>query len=151
MAADRRTEIRAVSNPNFDSLLTFLLGFARKILPSQGGFSPFAAAVTNDGTIQPMAAYEGEHGSTQGHADLLIEAMRAAVDADKIVAGGLCTDIRVMPPDGAALVDAIQVHLEHKNGECVEIFLPYEKISTHELRYGDLFAAKTQQCVFWRR
>jgi len=116
-----------VSNPHFDSLLSFLLGFAGNILPSQDSVAPFAAAVTGDGKIQPMAAYEGERGSTQGLVDLLIEGMRAAVDAGKIVAGGLCTDVRVQPPNGAALVDAINVHLEHENGECVDVFLPYER------------------------
>jgi hypothetical protein len=140
-----------MSNHDFDSLLTFLLGFARKILPKQGALLPFAAAVTHDGKIQPMAAYEGEHGSTQGHADLLIDAMRVAVDAGKIIAGGLCTDVRVKPPGRAALVDAIQVHLEHGNGECVDVFLPYEKTSSHEFHYGDLFSANTGQCVFWQR
>jgi hypothetical protein len=59
-----------VSNPNFDSLLTFLLGFARRVLPTQGAFSPFAAAITHEGNLQPMAAYEGECGSTQGLIDL---------------------------------------------------------------------------------
>jgi hypothetical protein len=151
MAVDRWTVSQVMSNPNFDALLTFLLGFARNILTKQGAFSPFAAAVANDGKMRPMAAYEGEHGSTQGHADLLIQAMRVAVDAGKIVAGGLCADVRVKPPDSAALVDAIQVHLEHENGECVDVFLPYEETPTHEFRYGDLFAENTQQCVFWRR
>jgi hypothetical protein len=140
-----------VSNPHFDSLLSFLLGFAGKILPSHDSIAPFAAAVTNDEKIQPMAAYEGEQGSTQGLVELLIEGMRAAVDDGKIVAGGLCTDVRVKPPDGTALVDAIKVHLEHENGECVDVFLPYEKASTHEISYGDLFATKVQERMFWRQ
>src|SRR5260221_605570 len=115
-----------MSNPELDALLGFLLGFARKILPSQGSFSPFAAAVTNEGKIQPMAAYEGEHGTSQGHTDLLIDAIRTAADAGTIIAGGLCTDVRVKPPHGPSPIDAIQVHLEHENGECVDVFLPYE-------------------------
>jgi hypothetical protein len=140
-----------MSNPDFDALLDFLLGFARKVLPSHGSFSPFGAMMTNDKRIQPTAAYEGDQGSAQGHADLLVEGMRTAADSGKIIASGNCADVRVKPPDGAALVDAVQVHLEHHNGECVDIFLPYEKTNTGELSYGKLFAAKATQRVFRRR
>ena len=106
-----------VSNPDLDHVLEFLLGFAQQILPAQRSFSPFGAAVTNDNRIQPMAAYEGDHGTTKGHVDLLIEGMQAAAASGTIVAGGICTDVRVKPPGGIDLVDAIQVHLEHRNGE----------------------------------
>ena len=127
-------EDEVVSNPDLDGLLEFLLGFAQEMLPAQSSFSPFGATVTDDSRIQPLAAYEGEHGSSQGHTDLLIEAIQAAAASGGIVAGGICTDVRVKPPDGIS--DAIQVHLEHRNGECVDVFLPYRRFTTGTFSYG---------------
>jgi hypothetical protein len=76
--------------------------------------------------------------------------MRTAVEARKIIAGGLCTDIRIKPTEDTSPVDAIKVHLEHQSGECVDVFLPYEKTSTNEFLYGNLFVTKAQTHLFWR-
>jgi hypothetical protein len=77
--------------------------------------------------------------------------MRAAVDAGRIIACGMCFDVRARPPDRTSLVDAIQVHLEHQNGECVDVFWPHERSGTGEIVYGTVFATKAAPQVFRNR
>jgi len=142
-----------VSNRNLDPLLDCLLCFAQETLSKYDEFYPFAASMTGDASIQMEVVYEGdlnERPSAQRVIDLLIEAMRSAVGEGRIVAGGLCTNVRVKQPDGTASTDAVQVHLEQKGGEPLDVFLPYEKISAGEFRYGDLFALKSTERLFWR-
>jgi hypothetical protein len=100
--------------------------------------------------MQLKAAYEGDVGSTQGHIDLLNEGLRVEAQAGVNTACGICADVRVKPPGQESFVDAVQVHLEHESGECVDVFLPYEKTTAGDFKYGMLFASKAEPQVFQR-
>src|SRR5580658_3177857 len=101
-----------MGNADFDVLVSFLLGFARQILPKQGTFAPFAAVLTKERKTRPIAPYDGENASTQTQIDILVEGMRGEVKKGKLIACGLCTNVEVMPPNAALKTNAIQVHLE---------------------------------------
>ena len=139
-----------MSHPDLEKLLNVLLGFARDQLSKHGDFSPFGAAVTRDGQTNLKAAYEGDEGTTQGHIDLLEEGLRAEAQAGVNVACGICVDVRVKPPSHESFIDAVQVHLEHRNGESVDVFLPYERTTAGDFSYGTLFATKAEPQVFQR-
>ena len=154
-----------MSNPDFDNLPSFLLGFARQILPKRGGFAPFAAAISKEGKMKPIATYDREYTSAHELIELLVAGTRADIKAGKFVARSLCTDVRVKPPKGRAKVDAIEVHLEDDGGECLDVFLPYEKTIVSRRRLlisaaalvslrapGFPFAAAAEQdrALFWR-
>jgi hypothetical protein len=137
-----------LSNSDFDALLDFLVGFARRVLPSQGSFAPFGATMTTAQKIQPSAAYDGEQSTAQELIALLVEGMRTEADAGKIIACGICLDVRAKPPDRTSLTDTIQVHLEHRNGECADVFCPYEINDAGAITYGTLFTSKATPQVF---
>jgi hypothetical protein len=137
-----------MATPDLDALLGFLLDFVYRALPEQGGLVPFGAASRIDGQIQPIAAYEGEAGSDEGHVELLIEGMRFSAQQREIIASGICTDVRVKLPGAENTVDAIQIHLEDNSGHCVDVFLPYRQLSRGEFHYGELVALSGSPRVF---
>lgn len=49
----------------------------------------------------------------------------AAVGA--IRAAGVCLDVRVVPLTSSEKSDAICAQLEHVEGDCLEVYLPYKK------------------------
>jgi len=59
---------------------------------------------------------------------------RAATGA--IRATGICADVRISHDEGFA--DAVDVRLEHYEGEPVRVLLPYRQEQSGEIGYGEL-------------
>jgi hypothetical protein len=138
-----------MSRPDLDELLTLLFEFAQLMLRQSGEFYPFAAAVKRDGQIQSIGGNTGdEHPLSQDLIVFLAESLKREAAEGKIRASGICTDVRIVPPGGTEKSDAICALLEHEDGEAVEVFMPYRKTRSGNIKYSNIFATAVNADVF---
>jgi hypothetical protein len=139
-----------MAHPELEEVLNALLPFAQRMLQEYGEFHPFGASMRSDGTISLIGA--DVDGSEFPKSTDLIELMEAGLLKDaksgKIKASGICMDVRVMEPDKSEKTDAIRVDLEHKEGQVVSVFLPYEKGPAQKVIYGKIFASSADRKIF---
>jgi hypothetical protein len=138
-----------MAHPDLDQLLSFAIEFAKKMLQKHGEFYPFGASMGADGKITMDGAATGEEKPpSQELLDLLTRSYAKRANNGELRAAAVCAAVRVPPPGSAATADAIQVGLEHSNGEAVMVFLPYKRGWFGNVRYGDLFASARDRQFF---
>ncbi len=138
-----------MAHPELDQLLNALLPFAEQMLAKNGEFFPFGATMTRNGDIVATAAsLGGEHPPSQPLIELMSQAFRQQAEAGELRAAGLCFDARILPPDRTEKTDAICVSLEHESGQCMDVFVPYERGWFGKLKYGAMFAASRERQFF---
>ena len=129
-------------------LLNFLLPFAERMLSENGEFYPYAASVAADGEVSAVAVHLGDEHPDAG--DLLVslhEQLRAQAAEGEIRASGIAADVTLTDPDSGDTTDAVQVELDHAEGDPVDIYVPYETAG-ERIKFGDLVAAEGRQPVF---
>jgi hypothetical protein len=129
-------------------LLNFLLPFAERMLAEHGEFYPYAAAMASDGEVSAVAAGAAEEQPDVG--ELLVElhaVLRAQAAEGSIRASGIAADVSLTDPDTGVTTDAVQVELDHAEGEAVDIYVPYERAG-EDVRFGELVSAQGREPVF---
>ena len=123
--------------------------FAKECLAKQGTFLPFAAEMSAGGAISHVAGYTGEE---QPGAPKMLQflegALRTQAKEGGIRAAGIAVDIRFAANPNEPKTDAIQVFLEHREGNVVNVLLPYWKMGPGNVRYGQLMAVRGEQKIF---
>jgi hypothetical protein len=131
-----------------EQLLNFLLPFAEDLLQRHGEFYPYAATMATDGEVSAVAVDLGDERPDVG--DLLLElhaqARKQAADGS-IRASGIAAAVTLTDPDSGEETDAVQVELDHADGEAVDIYVPYETAGD-EIKFGELVAAQGREPVF---
>ena len=89
-----------------------------------------------------------EHPESQEVIDFLTAAFREQAASGAIRASGVCIDVRTIPPGQTEKTDAILARLEHKDGEAIDVYLPYRKPLFGKVKYGELFATPGAAQVF---
>jgi hypothetical protein len=127
-----------------DSLLDVLMTFAVETLKRQGEFYPFAGFLPAEGGPELLAvAMEDERPRSSDMNAELENALRTLVQ-EGARAGAIATDVRLPESDG----DAIRVHVEHVQGDAVDVFMPYTKKMLRGFDFGDLFAGAGERVLF---
>jgi hypothetical protein len=138
-----------MSRPDLDEMLNALLPFAKQMLETYGEFIPFAATMSANGEVTSVGGDIGdEHPKSQDMIDFLTDVFLNQALAGEIKASGICIDARVIPPGDTEKTDAILARLEHRDGEAVDVYLPYRKSGPDKITYGDLFASEGTPRVF---
>lgn len=134
---------------DFGILLQDLLAFAQHMLRTEDEFHPFAAVLNHGGEVAHVAVPPGheERTSADEHIDALVGTIRGLASSAQLLASGIAFDVRTIPPGSTEKTDAICVRLEHRDGEAVDVVLPYQ-IEAGEVRYGELFAMPGKKLVF---
>ena len=136
-------------HPDFNPLLEILLRFAKRSLAEKNAFLPFAAVLSSDSELSYV---RGDTGDRPAGAPVLLEvlegALRAMIKKDGLKAAGICIDIRFATSPQEPRTDAIQVFLEHREGNVVNILLPYRKIAPGQITYGKLMAVRGEPKIF---
>jgi hypothetical protein len=134
-----------------DALLAALLPFAQQMIERQGEFHPYAAALDLSGEIRLVAGYSGEdHPDSSELIELLYEGLAQQSSAGEIRAAGVCSDVRVAPPESGDVTDAIRIAIEHVGSDPIEVFLPYVIRKLRKPQYGELFAQAGAARLFSR-
>jgi len=132
-----------------DKILNALLPFAKQMLAKHGAFLPCGAFLGETGQVNLLAAKSGnERPQPQALIELLAGSLRKSAAAEKYQATGICVDVRVVPPGGTEKSDAIQVSIEYPDGEAVNVFLPYKKVTPGNVQYGEIFASSAIPRIF---
>jgi len=145
-------EATSMAHPDLDTLLNPLLSFAQQMLAKQGTFFPFGASMRSDGKIAMAAGYTGASRlEPVAIIDLLLQGFQSEAATGAIRAAGICIDMRVVPPGGTEKTDAICAQLEHVEGDCVDVYLPYKKGWLGHFKFGQTFAVSRDARVFATR
>ncbi len=138
-----------MAHQDLDTLINRLLPFAQQMLAKRGSFFPFGACLRSDGKIAMAAAFLGEEDSEPvDMIEFIVRGFREEAGKGMIRAAGLCIDIRVVPPSETEKTDAICLHLEHVEGDCINYYYPYKKRWLGRLKFGQMFSLGGKALVF---
>jgi hypothetical protein len=126
-----------------DGLLNAALPFGQGMLEKHGEFFPYGVALNDDGESRMVAGYTGdEHPPSLEVLALLVDGLRE--HRDGLRAAAIVSDVRTTESD------AIRVELEHREGACMAVLLPYSKRRLRKgVEYGDLAATAAEPRI-WR-
>lgn len=128
-------------------LMDAVLPLAEKLLSEHGEFFPYGGAMTRDGKIVSVAAYDGdEHPQSSEVIDMLQKAFHTAAKNKEYKATALVYDVRVQLANGESS-DAIAIELDHESDYSVVVLLPYT-LSNGQLQYGEISAQAGEGNVF---
>ena len=143
-------EIGVSVDPKADceSLLNAVLPFAQQMLDRHGEFYPYGGAMTTDGQITSVAAYDSrEHAASTDVIEFVKSAFVAGAREGKYRATALVYDVRVTLPSDGKKSDAIAVSLNHRSHNSVTVLFPYT-IENAKAVIGPAVAQKGEADVF---
>jgi hypothetical protein len=129
-------------------LLNFLLPHAERMLTEHGEFYPYAVALDSEGEMSAVPADIGTDDPDVG--DVLValhEGLREQAAEGSIRASAIAADVTLTDPDSGETTDAVQVELDHAEGDPVDIYVPYES-QDDGIKFGELVAAEGREPVF---
>ena len=128
-------------------LMDATLPLAEKLLTEHGEFFPYGGAMTPEGKIVSVAAYDGDEQPPSAEViDMLQKAFQTAAKNKEYKATALVYDVRVQLPNGEPS-DAIAIALDHESGYSVVVLLPYA-INGGQIQYGEISAQAGEGNVF---
>jgi len=132
-----------------NSLLDPSVSFAQDMLKKHGEFFPFGMALKPDNAVELVAGYTGsEHPPSSEIIELLIEGFRSKATNGKIIGLAITYMVTVRADASAPKTDAIQIALEHRENDFVNVIYPYSIDSSGQIKYGELYATPREPMVF---
>jgi hypothetical protein len=109
---------------DLDELLNASPGFAQQQLAIHGEFYPYAAAIRPDGQTEMIAGQARTASEHPAAAEIIASCVaQLASRQHAIRAAAIVADVR-LPDNGG---DAIEVSLEHVDGQALRVLLPYAR------------------------
>src|SRR5687768_1266031 len=110
-----------------ERLMNALLPFGQTMLSTHGEFLPYGGLIKKDGRIVEVGAVD------RGNAAPMSATLKEIMEHDfcekarreEIIASAIVFIVSVTPPHHNSRTDAIQIHLDHKDGYSAEVFLPF--------------------------
>ena len=139
-----------MNQQDLNLLLDHAFSWGCDTLESQGYFHPYAITLQEDDSLQRSGeltdeekAKDPEELLKQIHATL---AAGCRQNMHKAVAVGV--DVKVQRFKSEGYVKAIEVTIEHVDGNSFECFLPYKKNEDGSVQYGAVFSNPTEPVKF---
>jgi hypothetical protein len=115
-----------ITKADFEAIWEWCSRFAREAISDFGELYPFAANINIYGELIPFAVdMEDKVPRANEIIDLLSTAAKNEAREERIRAFGICFDATVNLPGSSERRDAIVCRMEHRDGNAVEIVLPY--------------------------
>ncbi len=122
---------------DLDELLNASLGFAQQQLADHGEFYPYAAAIRGDGQTEMIAGRASTAGEHPASAEIIASYVAQLTSRQHAIrAAAIIADIR-LPDHGG---DAIEISLEHAEGQALRVLLPYAR-RRKDVTYGPIRAS----------
>jgi hypothetical protein len=137
----------AEAKDEIEQLLKYLLPFAEEKLNRDGEFYPYAAFVAASGELKSVAAAAGEQPDASDLLLALHQELREQAAEGSIRASGIAADVTLTDPESGETRDAVQVELDHADGDAVDVYAPYEP-APDGIKFGELVAAAGREPVF---
>lgn len=134
-----------------EQLLNAGLPYAQDMLEEHGEFQPFGAVMDPDGEIQMVAGHSDDEVLRADAAiAILMEAFLEGAAENRYKAVALFSNVTIeMGDDGnSEEATAIQGNLEHSDGYCVDVFLPYVSAGDAPVEYRQLVASPREGQIF---
>ncbi len=129
-------------------LLNESMGLAQLLLARHGEFLPFASGLTDAGEIQHLSEVPDAEGKRSREIVELLEGMlRDTLDREGYKAIAVVSDVRFEIEGERSPHPAVQVSLEHRDGYCVDVVVPYQG-SGHEIEFQPMLATARSGRVF---
>jgi hypothetical protein len=141
-------------DPDLSALLDALLEVTRKLLKKQGAFLPHGAFITAEGKVSLLGAKTPEvRPGAQKILKLLEHAAKAMADNGQCKAVGIAIDIwlKQAPNEEDVGKDAVWAFLEHGDGTCANVYMPYSKDRFNGYTYGTWFANYAEPKFFLKK
>ncbi|TAL42254.1 MAG: hypothetical protein EPN91_08935 [Salinibacterium sp.] len=132
-----RDGVSDAAQADLDRILDAGLEVARKELDKSSEFDPFALFTDGDGGLLSVKQDMGAFGK---HPDSVAIINDANAKLKKVSVSARCTALVVNTRLSAEKTDAIEVHLEHREGTALLVLLPYKRKLTGKVDFGDLKA-----------
>lgn len=130
-------------------LLSMAMQFAQEMLTKFQGFYPFGCRLSPDGKMAHAAGWTGEeHPNPQEVITMLEDGFRDGAARGDYQATALAYESLVIPPGKQDKLDAIAVHLDHRDNYSVVVYYPYEISPEGELKLGEPFASPGKNAIF---
>lgn len=137
-------------------LLQEIMPVTQEGLQKQMGFSPLAALVERDGTVRRIESPPTEAPAKEA-AGLLRERLRHEVEIGAVRSAAIAADVMIWrKKDGDEVSNAVSIHVEHQDGYCVDLLIPYKvrkgllsKITSKPHVMFRKMIAQESQPVFW--
>ncbi len=119
-------EVREAGNQETQQLMNLLMNFAQQQLRDQGAFAPFAGWLDRDGAAMLDSSQGGNTElSARDLVTQLTESMRTRVAAGSARAAAVAASVQFSKRGADEFRNAVELHIEHESGYCVDIFVPY--------------------------
>lgn len=129
---------------DLDALLNASLGFAHQQLASHGRFYPYAAAIRADGETEMIAGRQHTASDHPAATDVIASCLAELASRQHAIrAAAVIADVRL--PDLGS--DAIEVSLEHVEGQALCVLLPYTK-RRKDINYGAVRASAGKRRIW---
>jgi hypothetical protein len=134
---------------DYDALLQPLLSFGHQMLDTYGAFYPYAAMVASDGEVI-LVARESEEDTPEpaGHLHDLFETLRGQARDERCRASGVCVNVSVVDPRSGQKTDALKFVFEHRSGEALDVFFPYQRRVPRGVQFARPFVQPAAPRVF---
>lgn len=133
-----KDDVAAVADP--------LFSLSEQLIIKYGNFLPHGLVVHDEGKSAAVGAIEdngtGQCTSTQT-LPLLHDGLRQQVRSRAARAIGVAENVTITPAGGTQTA-AIKVLLEHREGLCVALYLPFKKKFLGGYTFGDVFTVAAQ-------
>lgn len=126
------------TNTGFETLLNLLISFAQPMLDQHGEFHPFAGVMDTHGKARVVTGDTTE--------SELVNTLKKNAKQGEYRSVALCKNVSITTTSG--MTDAIQIVLEHKNGQNLQAFLPYKIAKDKTITYGELFF-ESSEAIFY--
>jgi hypothetical protein len=137
----------ADAKDEMEQLLNYLLQFAEERLNQEGDFYPYAAKVAADGELGLVSAADVEHADVSDLLLALHRELRESAAEGSIRASGIAADVTLTDPESGETTDAVQVELDHAEGDAVDVYVPYESAGDG-VRFREPVATEGREPVF---
>jgi len=119
----------AAGTPEADAqmLLEEIMPVARLGLENEVGFLPIGALVQLDGVIHRVVYDGNREGPVSQATAKLLDRLQQEVKGGTARSVAMAADVRIWRrADGDEASNAVSVHVEHQDGYCVDLLIPYK-------------------------
>jgi len=133
-----------------EELLNFLVPVAFRRLEADGAFAPFGAVVLTEGGVEPVEAIGDDPAKAEPDQVFatILEAIRADAEGGKFRTAGLAADVHVVREEEDHHTDAVRIYLERRDGNAMDVFLPYSAGEEGGIVRGEIFAVEAEPRLF---
>lgn len=109
-----------------NDVLNASVSYAKRMLRRYGQFAPFGYRMNNDGDVAFEAV--AQHDMPPEPAmllELLYQQLGERAKKGLLLAAGTASNVTMGKPSPEGFPDAVMVEIEHRDGYCVQAFVPY--------------------------